>query len=82
MIRPYKKKDFNNKVSSLIITGETWQLHSGTNYQGSSITLGKGLYPTASSIYPIANDLSSVWFIGEGKSTISSCKDTPKITLM
>ena len=52
---------FDDVVTSLIITGGTWQLHSGTNYQGSSVTLGQGRYPTSSSISPIANDdLSSV----------------------
>ena len=55
---------FDDDVTSLIITGGTWQLHSGTNYQGSSVTLGQGRYPTASSISPIANDdLSSVRLI-------------------
>ena len=61
-----RNDSFNDDVSSLIITGGTWQLYSETNYQGSSITLGPGHYPTASSLYPIANDdLSSVRLLGE-----------------
>jgi len=57
---------FDNDVTSLIITGGTWELHSDTNYQGSSVRLGKGRYPTAPSLSPIANDdLSSVRFIGK-----------------
>ena len=57
---------FDNDVTSLIITGGTWELHSATNYQGSSVRLGKGRYPTATSLSPIANDdLSSVRFIGK-----------------
>ena len=59
---------FDDDVTSLIITGGTWQLHSGTNYQGSSVTLGQGRYPTASSISPIANDdLSSARLSGKCK---------------
>jgi len=57
---------FDNDVTSVIITGGTWQLHSRFNYQGSTITLGQGHYPTAYSLYPIANDdLSSVRFVGK-----------------
>jgi len=57
---------FNDDVTSVIITGGTWELHSATNYQGSSVRLGQGRYPTASSLSPIANDdLSSVRFIGK-----------------
>ena len=62
---------FNEYTSSLIITGGTWELHSDTNYQGSSVRLGKGRYPTARSLSPIANDdLSSVRLIGKINATI------------
>ena len=57
---------FNDDVSSLIITGGTWQLYSGANYQGSSVRLEQGHYPTASFIYPLADDdISSVRFVGK-----------------
>jgi len=57
---------FDNDVTSIIITGGTWQLHSRFNYQGNSVTLGQGRYPTASRLYPISNDdLSSVRFVGK-----------------
>ena len=57
---------FDNDVTSVIITGGTWQLHSRFNYQGNTITLGQGRYPTAYSLYPLANDdLSSVRFVGK-----------------
>ena len=69
---------FDNDVTSIIITGGTWQLHSRFNYQGNNVTLGQGHYPTASRLYPIANDdLSSVQYVGK-----SSCKvQNPKTTL-
>jgi len=47
---------FDNDVTSIIITGGTWQLHFRFNYQGNTITLGQGRYPTAFRLYPIAND--------------------------
>jgi len=65
---------FNEYASSLIITGGTWELHSDTNYQGSYVRLGRGRYPTPTSLRPIANDdLSSVRFIGKGYDTANSC---------
>jgi len=68
---------FNDDVTSVIITGGTWELHSATNYQGSSVRLGQGRYPTASSLSPIANDdLSSVRFIGKINAAIIWCSTT------
>ena len=53
--------NFNDKASSFVITGGTWQLYTDENYRGSSVTHGQGLYPTPSSLTPIANDaLTSV----------------------
>ena len=70
---------FNEYASSLVITGGTWELHSATNYLGSSVRLGKGLYPTANSLRPIANDdLSSVRLIGKGIQQSVHAKVHPK----
>ena len=53
--------NFNDKTSTFIITGGRWQLYTQQNYQGSSVTHGQGLYPTANSLTPVANDaLTSV----------------------
>ena len=52
---------FDNTVSSFIINMGVWQLYSGTNYTGSSVSRGPGHYPDSSALSPIANDdLSSV----------------------
>ena len=47
---------FNDKVSSFIVTGGIWQLYTRENYQGSNVIRGQGLYPTPSSLSPVAND--------------------------
>lgn len=61
------RANFDNTVSSFIITGGTWQLYSDFNYQGRSITHGVGVYPTVSFLGPISNDdLSSVKLVGKG----------------
>ena len=41
--------DFNDQLSSFIITGGQWTLYEHTNYQGKKVTLGPGKYtsPTA-----------------------------------
>ena len=53
--------NFNDKASSFIITGGIWQLYTHGWYRGSNVTHGQGLYQTANSLTPVANDsLSSV----------------------
>ena len=53
--------NFNDKASSFIITGGRWQLYTHGWYSGSNVTHGQGLYPTANSLTPVANDsLTSV----------------------
>ena len=60
--------NFDNAVSSFIITGSRWELYSGVNYTGSMVTLGQGLYPTPFFLRPIANDdLTSVRLTVIGK---------------
>ena len=67
---------FDNDVTSLVITGGTWQLHSSSNYQGFDVTLGRGNYPTATSLGPIGNDdLTSVRLLGKRIVTLNSCKE-------
>ena len=48
--------NFDNLVSSLVITGGVWELYSEANYTGSIVTLGPGLYPTPFFLTPIVND--------------------------
>ena len=56
--------NFDNRVSSFIVTGGVWELYSGANYTGSNVTLGQGHYPTQFFLTPIANDdLTSVRLI-------------------
>ena len=58
--------NFNDAVSSLVITVGMWEFYSEANYTGSTITLGQGLYPDADSLIPIENDnLTSVRLIGK-----------------
>ena len=53
--------NFDDRVSSFIITGGTWELFSGANYTGSMVTHGQGLYPSPFFLRPIVNDaLTSV----------------------
>ena len=60
--------NFDNVVSSFIITGGMWELYSGANYTGSMVTLGQGLYPTPFFLTPIVNDdLTSMRLIIFGK---------------
>ena len=62
--------NFDNIVSSFIITGGTWELYSGANYTGSNVTHGQGLYPTPFFLRPIANDdLTSVRLMVFGRKT-------------
>ena len=39
--------NFNDKVSSAIVTGGTWKLYEHTNYEGQSLTLEKGYQQSA-----------------------------------
>ena len=48
--------NFDNRVTSFIITGGTWELYSGASYTGSMVTHGQGLYPTPFFLKPIVND--------------------------
>ena len=58
--------NFDNLVSSLVITGGVWELYSEVNYTGSNVTLGQGLYPNADNLTPIENDdLTSVSLTGK-----------------
>ena len=60
--------NFDNIVSSFIITGGTWEFFTEANYTGSMVTLGQGLYPTPFFLTPIANDdLTSMRLIIFGK---------------
>ena len=62
--------NFDNTVSSFIITGGVWELYSGANYTGSMVTHGQGLYPTPFFLRPILNDhLTSVRLKVLGKKT-------------
>ena len=40
--------DFNDQLSSFIITGGRWALYEHTKYQGKSVVLGPGMYTSAS----------------------------------
>ena len=58
--------NFDEAVSSLVITDGTWEFYSEANYTGSNVTLGQGLYPNADDLTPIENDdLTSVRLIGK-----------------
>ena len=59
--------NLNDKVSSFVITGGTWQLYSDENYRGSSVTHGQGLFPTPSSLTPVANDALTSVKLGKHK---------------
>ena len=60
--------NFDDLVSSLVITGGVWELYSEVNYTGSNVTLGQGRYPTPFFLTPIVNDdLTSVRLIAFGK---------------
>ena len=64
--------NFDDRVSSFIITGGTWEFFSGANYTGSMVTHGQGLYPTPFFLRPIVNDaLTSVRLKVLGKKTNS-----------
>ena len=53
--------NFNDIVTSFIITGGTWQLYTDADYHGSSAERGPGHYPFPNSQTSFANDaLSSV----------------------
>ena len=55
----------DNKASSFIITGGTWQLYHDLNYQGQSAVLGVGDYPHYDPL-DISNDaVSSVRLVGK-----------------
>ena len=56
--------NFDNAVSSLIITGGVWQLYSEANYTGSNVTHGKDLYQNSAYLIPIEY-LTSVRLIGK-----------------
>ena len=56
---------FNDKVSSFIVTGGRWQLYTHENYQGSNVIRGQGLYPTPSSLSPVANDALTAVRLGK-----------------
>ena len=58
--------NFDNMVSSLVITGGVWELYSEANYTGSNVTRGQGLYPDVDNLTPIENDdLTSVRLTGK-----------------
>ena len=60
--------NFDNRVSSFVITGGVWELYSEVNYTGSNVTLGQGHYPTPFFLTPIVNDdLTSVRLIAFGE---------------
>ena len=62
--------NFDNRVSSFIITGGVWELYSRENYTGSMVTHGQGRYPTPFFLRPIVNDdLTSVRLVVFGKKT-------------
>ena len=42
--------DFNDQLSSFIITGGRWTLYEHTGHQGKSVTLGPGQYTSASAL--------------------------------
>ena len=56
---------FNDEVSSFIVTGGKWQLYTHENYQGSNVIRGQGLYPTPSSLSPVANDALTAVRLGK-----------------
>jgi len=59
--------NFDDLTSSFIITGGTWQLYSGSDYQGGNVTFGEGIY-NLSHLESISNDaLSSVRLVGKRK---------------
>ena len=67
------RANFDNTISSFIISGGIWQLYSDFDYQGQSVTHGVGLYPLVSFLDPISNDaLSSVRLVG-GKRNMITC---------
>ena len=49
--------DFNNQVSSAIITGGVWTIYDSTDLQGTEVELGLGKYPELGSFS--FNDLAS-----------------------
>ena len=57
--------NFDNTVSSFIITGGTWDLYSKANYTGCNVTRGKDLYQNSVYLTPIENNLTSVRLIGK-----------------
>ena len=63
--------NFDDLVSSLVITGGVWELYSEVNYTGSNVTLGQGLYPTPFFLRSIVNDeLTSLMLVVFGKKPI------------
>jgi len=60
--------NFDDRTSSFIITGGTWQLYSESDYQGESVTFGEGIYNLSHLENTISNDaLSSVRLVGKRK---------------
>ena len=58
--------NFDNTVSSLVITGGVWEFYSEENYTGFNVTLGQGLYPNTDNLTPVEDDdLTSVRLIGK-----------------
>ena len=57
---------FNDRTSSFIVTGGTWQLYSESDYQGESVTVGEGFYNISYLRDTISNDeISSVRLVGK-----------------
>ena len=56
---------FNDRTSSFVITGGTWQLYMHQNYRDPSVTHGQGLYPTPNSLTPVANDALTAVKLGK-----------------
>ena len=63
--------NFDDTVSSLVITGGVWQLYSEVNYTGSNVTLGQGLYADVDNLAD--DDLTSVRLTGKNTSA-RNCK--------
>ncbi len=58
--RLHEMEDFNDQVSSVIITGGSWMLYEHTDFQGRAQTLGPGEYPNIHSLHIGGDTVSSV----------------------
>ena len=69
--RNFLKLNFNDKMSSFIITGGRWTLYKHINYRGVRMTRGPGKYPTRKS-------WSRFWISTPGNDQVSSVKRVTK----